>query len=96
MAKLNCGVLQKGEMADVGQDQQPRMRDRRGDIFGVLALDRLVVIAVDDEDRRVDRLELRVAPVRLLGPHLADLSDEGVVVLRRRRIGFDIRGRRAR
>lgn len=50
------GVLQKRKMAGIRQDQQPRMRDRRGDGLGMIALDGLVVIAVDDEDRRVDGL----------------------------------------
>jgi hypothetical protein len=45
-------ILQKGEMACVGQDQQPRVRDHRRDIFGVLTLDRLVMVAVGDEDWR--------------------------------------------
>ena len=73
-------------MAHVGQDQKAGVWDRRCDIFGVCALDRLVVVAVNDDNGRVDRLELRVGPVRLVGPHLADLIDEGVVLLRRRRM----------
>src|SRR6202047_3940367 len=58
-------ILQEREVAGVGQDQEAGVRDGRGDVFRVLALDRLVVIAVDDEHRRRDRLELRVAPVGL-------------------------------
>jgi hypothetical protein len=38
------GVLQEGEVTDVGQDQQSGARDRGSDIFGVRALDRLVVV----------------------------------------------------
>src|ERR1700736_377141 len=53
----------------------------------MLTLDGLVMIAVDDEDWRVDRLELRITSIWLLGPHLADLVDEAVVILRRRRMG---------
>src|SRR6202022_190448 len=63
-------ILQKGKTACVGQDQQPRVRDHRRDIFGVLTLDRLVMVAVGDENWRVDRLELRIAPIGLFGPHL--------------------------
>jgi len=37
------GVLQEGEVTGVGQDQQSGARDRGSDIFGVRALDRLVV-----------------------------------------------------
>src|ERR1700716_527491 len=81
-------VLQKREMACIRQDQQPRVRDRRGDRIGVLAFYRLVMIAVNDEDRRVDRLQLRVAPVRLLRPHRADLRDKRIILLWRRRLLF--------
>src|SRR5271157_2786438 len=47
-------VLQEGEMAHVRQDEETGMRDGRRDIFGVLALDRLVMVAVDDQDGRVE------------------------------------------
>ena len=78
-------VLQEGEMAHVRQDEQARVGNDRGDIFGMGAVDRLVVVAVDDEDGRLDRLELGVGPVGLAEPHLADLIDEGGVFVRRRR-----------
>src|SRR5271166_6834043 len=77
-------VLQEGEMAHVRQDEETGMRDGRRDIFGVLALDRLVMVAVDDQDGRVDRRELSVRPIRLVPPHLADLIDEGGIFLGRR------------
>ena len=48
------GVLQEGEMAGVGQDQQSGARDRGSDIFGVRALDRLVVVAVRHRHWRSD------------------------------------------
>ena len=60
------------------------MRDGRGSIFRMGPFDGLVVIAVDDENGGVDRLQLIVGPVRLVRPHLADLIDEGVVFLGRR------------
>src|SRR5258708_3312564 len=81
-------ALQKRKMARIRQDQQPRVRNRPRDIVGVLASDRLVMIAVDDEDRRVDRLELRIAPVRLFCPHLAYLTDKGIILFGRRRLPF--------
>src|ERR1700738_2804955 len=56
----------------------------------MLTLDGLVMITVDDGDWRVDRLELRITPIRLLGPHLPDLVDEAVAILRRRRMGRDL------
>src|ERR1700722_6597198 len=56
----------------------------RGDILRMRPFDRLVMVAVDDENGRVDRLQLIIGPVRLVRPHLADLVDEGVVFLRRR------------
>ena len=62
------------------------MRDGRGDIFGMVALDRLVMVAVDDEDRRVDRLELIVASISADRPHPADMVDERVIFLGRRGI----------
>jgi hypothetical protein len=77
-------VLQKGKVARIRQNQQPGVRDGRRDIFGVRPLDRLVVVAVHHDNRRVDRLELVVSPVRLVRPHLADLIDESVVFLGRR------------
>jgi len=49
-------VLQKREVARVRQNQQPGMRDGRGHIFRMGPFDRLVVIAVNDEDGGVDRL----------------------------------------
>jgi hypothetical protein len=51
-------VLQEGEMAHGRQDEEARVGNGRSDIFGVGALDRLVVVAVDDEDGGIDRLEL--------------------------------------
>jgi hypothetical protein len=81
------GILQEGEVACVGQDQQSGSRARGGDVFRVRALDRLVVVAVSHQHRRADRLQLCVRPVRLSLLHLADLRDEGVVVLRCRRSG---------
>jgi hypothetical protein len=56
---------QEGEMARVRQDQEAGVRNGCRDIFGVRPFDRLVMVAVDDEDWRVDRLELIVGPVRL-------------------------------
>ena len=43
---------------------------------------RLVVVAIRHQHRRADRLQLGISPVRLGLPHLADLRDEGIVVLR--------------
>ena len=70
-------------MTDVRQDQQPGARDRCGYVLGVCAFDRLVVVAIHHQHRCLDRLELRVGPVRLGVPHLADLRDEFVVLRRR-------------
>jgi Protein of unknown function, DUF488 len=55
-------VLQEGEMAHIRQDQEPGVRDDCGDLFRMRLLDRLVVVAVDDENGCVDRLELIVGP----------------------------------
>ena len=79
-------VLQEREVTHIRQDQEAGVRDRCRDIFGVRAFDGFVMVAVDDKDGRVDRLELRVGPVRLFGPHLADLIDKRPVFLGRRRM----------
>src|ERR1700750_2671983 len=79
-------VLQEGEVACVRENEQPSMRNGRGDIFRMRPFDRLVVVAIDDENGRVDRLQLIVGPVRLVRPHFADLIDEGVVFLGSRRM----------
>ena len=76
------------------------MRNGGGDMFGMLALDRFVMVAVHDQDRQLDRSELCVRPVRLICPHPADLIDE-CPVLPGRRVGgvfaagaLDERGKR--
>ena len=47
--------LQRREVTDVGQDQQAGARDGGGKVRGVSALDELLVVAIDDPDRRLDR-----------------------------------------
>jgi hypothetical protein len=85
MAKLNwSGSCRNAKWLAFGRMSSPSMRDGRGDIFGMRPFDRLVVVAVDDENGGVDRLQLIVGPVRLVRPHFADLIDEGVVFLGRR------------
>src|SRR6202044_2577042 len=56
-------VLQEGEVAHVRQNEQAGVRDGRGDVFCMRPLDRFVMVAVDNENGRVDRLELIVGPV---------------------------------
>ncbi len=63
-------ILQEGEMADIGQDQQAGARYGRSDIFGVLAPDPFVMIAIHDQDGRLDGAELRIRPVRLVAAHI--------------------------
>src|SRR5271167_1277860 len=52
------GVLQKREMADLRLQQQPCIGDRVRHELGVLALDRLVVVGVDDPGRHGDAAQL--------------------------------------
>ena len=64
------------KMARPGQDQQPGTGIRRRDHLGVGALDRLVMIPVGHQYRRLDRGKLRLGPVRLRRPHLADRTPQ--------------------
>ncbi|NWA81761.1 hypothetical protein HX783_03150 [Pseudomonas sp. D2002] len=47
-------VLQEGEVAGVRQNQQPGAGNGRGDVLGVFALDRFVMVAVHHQDRGLD------------------------------------------
>ena len=75
-------------MADLRLQQQARIRDVRGHELGVFALDRLVVVGVDDPNRYGDALQIRRGPVRLGLPHLGDLSEERLVLAGGRRQFF--------
>ena len=66
-------ILQEGKMADIGQDPQAGARNCCGDIFRVLALDAFIMVSIHDQDGRPDGAELRIRPIRLVLPHLADL-----------------------
>jgi hypothetical protein len=44
-------VLQECKVAGIRQDQQPGMRDGGGETSGMLAPDRLVMVAIDDPYR---------------------------------------------
>ena len=43
-------ILQEGEMADIGQDQQAGAGNCCGDIFRVLALDAFIMVSIHDQD----------------------------------------------
>ena len=60
-------------MADIGQDPQAGARNCCGDIFRMLALDAFIMVSIHDQDGRPDGAELRIRPIRLVLPHLADL-----------------------
>ena len=82
-----CGIeprriLQKRKMAGIRQDQQAGAGNGCCDIIGVLALDAFIMVAIHDHDRRFDGAELRVRPVRLVLPHLADLLLKRIVLIR--------------
>ena len=51
----------------------------------LVALDRLVMVGIDDPGRYRDRLQIGGGPVGLGLPHLGDLGEEGLVLVRRRR-----------
>src|SRR4051794_1337901 len=54
-------VLEEGEMAGLRQDQEARTGNVRGDELGVLALDSLVTVAIDDPGRRGDGSQIALA-----------------------------------
>jgi hypothetical protein len=45
MAKLNWSGLQEGEMARIRRDQEPGMRDGRGNILSARSFDRVIAVA---------------------------------------------------
>jgi hypothetical protein len=79
---VNCwGSCRKEKWLTWGLQQQPGIGDRAGHELGVLALDRLVVIGVDDPGRHRDASQLLGREVGLRLPHLADLVEKGFVLV---------------
>src|SRR5262245_43391940 len=74
-------ILQKSEMTYAGQEQQTGIWDFSGHEFGILALDRLVVIAVNDPDRYCNCGKLLCGKIWLCRPHSGYLVEEGIVRL---------------
>ena len=70
-------------MADVRLNEQPGARDLPCHEQGILAFDRLVVVAIDNPDRHSDGLKLFCGKVRLRRPHLGDFIKECLVLVRR-------------
>ena len=62
-----------------------RAGNQRGHVIGVLALDRFIVVAVDNPRRHFDVAQLLVGKMRLARPHLLDIRLEGVELRGRRR-----------
>src|SRR5688572_2650070 len=58
-------VLQYGEVADARQDQELRVRHLLRQLLGMVAPDRLVMVAVRYHHRRPDPAEVGRGPVRL-------------------------------
>src|SRR5208282_371011 len=59
--------------------------NQRGHVIGVLALDRLVVISIDDPCRHLDMAQLIVGKMRLGRPHVLYVREEGFEACRGRR-----------
>ena len=76
-------VLQKREVAHLRLDQQPAVRNAVSHEQRILALDRLVMIRIDDPGRHLDAGKVRRDPVRLRLPHFRDLGEERIVIRRR-------------
>ena len=57
----------------------------RGHELGILALDRLVMVGIDDPGWRFDVTQLCLGEIRLGRPHLGNLVEEAVVFGRSRR-----------
>src|SRR5262249_467424 len=74
-------ILQKSEMTYAGQEQQSGIWDYSGHEFGILALDRLVVIAVNDPDRYCNCGKLLGGEIWLCRPHSGYLVEERFVRL---------------
>src|SRR5882762_3096203 len=59
------GVLEEGEMADVGLDQEARAGGPVRHDARLVVVDHLVVVGIDDPGRHLDLREIRFRPVRL-------------------------------
>jgi hypothetical protein len=70
-------------MADPRLDQQSCIWDLLRHKLGILTLDRLVMVAVDDPDRHGNAMELFRSEVRLGRPHLGDLIEERLILVQR-------------
>src|ERR1700680_1437164 len=70
-------------MTDVRLNEKTGTGYERRHFFRLLSLDRLVMIAVDDQHGNPYRSQLIFGPVWLRIPHLGNLSDERAVFVRR-------------
>ena len=77
-------ILQGGKVADFGHQHQARGSDLRRHELGILALDCLVVVTIDDPGRRCDNTQLCLGEVWLGRRHLGDLIEEAFVFGRSR------------
>ena len=77
--------LQRREMADAGQQDQLRTRNAASKVLGVLELDELVMLGVDDGDGHLDLGQVARRVVRLRPLHQADRFGEGLELAGRRR-----------
>src|SRR6266850_2405032 len=78
-------ILQHGKMAGVRLNNELRPRDLPRNLFGVIELDDLVMLAVGDGGRTFDRLQLLRGEIRLRAPHHAKVADQLRPFLRMRR-----------
>src|ERR1035437_87714 len=83
---VECGrILQHGKVANIGQNDQARCWNHpcHIDIMGLL--NTLVILPIRDGRRHADPPELVVRKVGLSGPHVTDLIQKCIVLIRRPR-----------
>ena len=75
-------ILQEGEMADIRLHDEPGIGDCSGHEPRILEFDRLVMVAIDDPNRQVDRAQGLRGEIGLGRPHVVDVVEKGIIAAR--------------
>ena len=78
-------VLQKSEMASIRLDEQRGAGRPVRHRARLVVIDHFIVIGIDDPGRHSNFCKIRFRPVRLRIPHVGDLREERLIIVRRRR-----------